>query len=92
MVIRNFLDIDRLLFCLDELKEQKIEFSSNQLKSNFLNRLPKSFTIINCNSSTTRFEKDLENACGTIIFNNLNKCMEEDIRKIVTNSKEIIIY
>jgi hypothetical protein len=75
----------------DIFKYENVIFETSQLKMSFFDNLKlscKDHTIINCLSSQEIFEKQLYEATGLVIFDNVCCCRNNDILEKVTGYKE----
>ena len=73
---------------------QNAIFESSNLKMMFFDKLKFydiDVNIINCNSSTDRFCEELDKEHAINIFDNVNRCHNTDILKIIQNTKGILI-
>ena len=92
--IKDYQDIDKLIFRIETIKNLNLQFSSNNLKHYFFSKLyelNEVYNIINCNSGIERFYNDYQLE-GVKVFDNLNLCKDQDILKIVKNTKGILIW
>jgi predicted AAA+ superfamily ATPase len=70
---------------------KSIGIEDNHIISINLEDLDNEFNIINCNSGIERFYNDYQLE-GVKVFDNLNLCKDQDILKIVKNTKGILIW
>ena len=89
--INTFEDVDLFIFNINENIDIKLKLKNKNLKYYLFSKVQEYCNIINCNSSIERFYEDLQNK-GIIIFDNINLCRDEQIIKIVENTKGIVIW
>jgi hypothetical protein len=69
-------------------------FKNSILRSRFFSILEVSrpdITIVNCNTNYRVFDKQVFEAGGQVIYNNFNRCDDNDIVKYILNNKSTII-
>ena len=92
--IRDYQEVDNLIYKLDNIKNLNLKFSNNNIKHYFFSKLQELndvYNIINCNSGIERFYNDYQLE-GIKVFDNLNLCKDVDILKISKNTKGILIW
>lgn len=92
--IRDYQEVDNLIYKLDNIKNLNLKFSNNNTKHYFFSKLQELndvYNIINCNSGIERFYNDYQLE-GIKVFDNLNLCKDVDILKISKNTKGILIW
>lgn len=71
-----------------------IKFKTYSLKNIFMNEVEihsPGISFINCNSNKDKFFENIKNSSYGIVFNNVEKCYDEDILDYIKNNKGIYI-
>lgn len=88
--ISTIAEADAFAFLVSRGTLKNVIFETTSLKSYAFNKIQTlcEANIINCNSTLDRFCESLED--GLNIFDNIDKCKNEDILSIVLNNKGIL--
>ena len=93
VVISSIEEANQFALDVSEGKYRNVIFEKSSLKSYCFAEIQKrcDVNIINCNSCLDRFCESLSNGQAINIFDNINKCKNIDILKLIINRKGILV-
>lgn len=87
-IISDIKEAEKTAYDIYFGKRCNLIFDTSFLKNRFftvIKEYENNICIINCDSKQERFENDVNEACGLIIFDHVNKCHDINILKKINN-------
>lgn len=92
--ITNINEAEDIAYKVSNGEIYNIIFETSSLKERFFSIIETNrpdINIINCNTNISIFNRNMQSIKYPILYNNIDKCKDNDILNIIRNKKGIII-
>lgn len=94
VVVEDIEEAENLARSVSYEENLHIKFKTYSLKNVFMSEVEIHYpgvSFINCNSNKDKFFENIKNSPHNIVFNNVEKCYDEEILHYIKNNKGIYI-
>ena len=75
-------------------ENMNLKFTTYSIKNRFMQEVSIQYpgvVFINCNSSKDKFFNNVYDACNKIIYNNVEKCQDEEILEFINKKRGVFV-